>query len=107
MAEPLLSPHWYRVAALRPRLPPHARVYRHEYRGSAWYVLEDTASGRHYRFNRDAESLISRMDGVRTVEQISTQAAAELGDTAPTQTQIIQLLSQLHSADMLLCDMPP
>jgi len=107
MAEPLLSPHWYRVAALRPRLPPHARVYRHEYRGSAWYVLEDTASGRHYRFNRDAESLIARMDGVRTVEQICAQAAAELGDAAPTQTQTIQLLSQLHAADLLLCDMPP
>ncbi len=107
MAEPLFSPHWYRVASLRPRLQPHVRIHRHSYRGTAWYVLEDTAAGRHYRFNRDAEALISPMDGQRTVEQIWQSAATELGDSAPTQTQIIKLLTQLHSANLLLCDLPP
>lgn len=107
MAEPLFSPHWYRVASLRPRLPPHVRVHRHNYRGSAWYVLEDTAAGRQYRFNRDAEALIAPMDGTRTVEQIWDHASAELGDAAPTQNQVVQLLGQLHMADLLLCDLPP
>ncbi|MBI3898165.1 MAG: hypothetical protein HY308_07695 [Gammaproteobacteria bacterium] len=107
MAEPLFSPHWYRVAKLRPRLPPHARVHRHHYRDGAWCVLEDTAAGRQYRFNRDAEALIAPMDGVLTVEQICQRAVAELGDAAPTQTQVIQLLSQLHAADLLLGDLPP
>lgn len=107
MAEPLLSPHWYRVAALHPRLPPHVRVHRHTYRGTTWYVLEDTASGRHYRFNHDAESLITRMDGAHTVAQIWEQASAELGDAAPTQPQVIRLLSQLHAVDLLLCDLSP
>jgi putative peptide zinc metalloprotease protein len=107
MAESLFSPHWYRVASLRPRLPPHVRVHRHNYRGVSWYVLEDTAGGRQYRFNRDAEALIAPMDGARTVEQIWDHASAELGDAAPTQNQVIRLLSQLHACDLLLCDLPP
>jgi putative peptide zinc metalloprotease protein len=107
MAEPLFSPHWYRVAALRPRLPSHVRVHRHNYRGTSWYVLEDTGAGRQYRFNRDAEPLIAAMDGTRTVEQIWDHASAQLGDAAPTQHQVIRLLSQLHASDLLLCDLTP
>src|SRR5688572_10370992 len=107
MAEPLFSPNWYRVASLRPRLPSHVRVHRHNYRGTSWYVLEDTACGRQYRFNRDAEALIAPMDGTRTVEQIWDHACAELADAAPTQNQIVSLLGQLHASDLLLCDLPP
>lgn len=107
MAEPLFSPHWYRVAALRPRLAAHVRVHRHNYRGTPWYVLEDTAGGRQFRFNRDAEALIVSMDGTRTVEQIWERASETLGDAAPTQNQVIRLLSQLHASDLLLCDLPP
>ena len=46
MAQQLLSPSWYRVAALRPRLRLHARIRRHEYRGERWYVLDDLVSRR-------------------------------------------------------------
>src|SRR6185436_13438813 len=49
MAEELLSPSWYRVADLRPRLRSHARIHRHEYRGDRWYVLEDRISRRSHR----------------------------------------------------------
>ena len=46
MSESLLSPSWYRVAELRPRIRGHARFHRHRYRGELWYVLQDPASGR-------------------------------------------------------------
>src|SRR5690348_5970535 len=103
MAESLFNPHWYRVAQLKPRLPPHARLHRHEYRGTTWFVLEDTASGRHFRFNSAVEPLIAGMNGARTLQEIWEHASAQLGDSAPTQTQIIWLLGQLHAADVLLC----
>jgi len=47
------------------------------------------------------------MDGTRSVQQIWDFAITELGDDAPTQDETIRLLSQLHSADVLQCNVPP
>src|SRR3989344_2753375 len=107
MSDTLFSPHWFRVAPLRPRLPAHARINRHEYRGETWYVLQDSSSGRHYRFNAPARQVIELMDGSRSVEDAWKRVNAELGDDAPTQAELIELLGALHAADLLLCDVPP
>ena len=47
------------------------------------------------------------MDGVRTVDEIWLATTDELDDDAPTQDEMIRLLGQLHSADVLQCDVPP
>src|SRR3989442_12223040 len=47
------------------------------------------------------------MDGRRTVQEIWEIATARLGDDARVQDEIIQVLSQLHAADVLQCDVPP
>jgi putative peptide zinc metalloprotease protein len=107
MSEPFFNPSWYRVARLKPRLRGHARIHRHEYRGETWYVLQDQAKGRYYRFTPVAYHLIGRMDGARTVQELWEDATARFGDDAPTQGDVVQLLGQLHSADVLLCDVPP
>src|SRR3989344_3494822 len=83
MSDTLFSPHWFRVAPLRPRLPAHARINRHEYRGETWYVLQDSSSGRHYRFNAPARQVIELMDGSRSVEDAWKRVNAELGDVPP------------------------
>lgn len=105
--ESVFSPSWYRVASLKPRLRGHAHIRRHDYRGEVWYVLQDHASGRHYRFTPEAYQMIGQMDGERTVQELWENAAGRLGDDAPTQGETIQLLSHLHNADVLLCDVPP
>ena len=107
MTESLYSPYWYRVADLKPQLRTHVQVSRHMYRGQRWYVLVDTASGRYHRFNDNAYFFISRMGGERTLQQIWDTAAAALGDAAPTQDETITLLGQLHSADLMQCDLLP
>lgn len=101
------SPHWYRVAGLRPRLVAHARIARQEFRGTVWYVLTDTATGRHHRFNESAQALIGLMDGERTAGEIWQHASETHGDGAPTQDETLQLLGQLHAANLLLGDLPP
>ena len=68
MSAPLLSNSWYRVASLKPRLRPHARMHRHRYRGEVWYLLQDLASGRVQRFTPAARSVIAALDGERSVE---------------------------------------
>ncbi len=101
MTESLLSPQWYRVQALTPRLHSHIDVHRHDYRGLIWFMLEDKASGRHQRFNAAAYRIIELLDGERTVNEAWQQVTEQLGDFAPTQNEVIQLLGQLHSADLL------
>jgi putative peptide zinc metalloprotease protein len=107
MSDALFSPSWYRVAALKPRIRAHAVIHRHAYRDKVWFVLQDHASGRSHRFSPAAHHFIGLMDGDRTVQQIWEATSAHLGDAAPTQEEVIRLLGQLHSADALLCDVPP
>jgi putative peptide zinc metalloprotease protein len=107
MGEPFLSSSWYRVAGLRPKLRPHAQIHRHRYRGQAYYVLQDHASGRMHRFTPAAYLFIGRMDGERTVDAIWSEVVEQLEDDAPTQDEIVRLLSQLHAADILQSDVTP
>ncbi|MBW2275335.1 MAG: hypothetical protein JRG96_18875, partial [Deltaproteobacteria bacterium] len=46
MSESLLSSSWYRVAQLKPRRSGHTRLYRHQYRGQIWYVLQNQTTRR-------------------------------------------------------------
>jgi putative peptide zinc metalloprotease protein len=107
MSSRLLSNSWYRVAGLKPRLRPHARLHRHRYRDEVWYLLQDRASGRVHRFTPAARTVIGAMDGERTVERIWQLANRSLGERAPTQDEVIQLLGQLHAADLLQSDVTP
>jgi len=107
MAGSLFSTSWYRVAGLTPRLRSHAQIHRHEYRGQTWYVLQDRSTERFHRFSPAAYLVIGLMDGRRTVQDVWESACARLGDDAPTQDEVIQLLSQLHQTDVLMCDVPP
>lgn len=106
MAEQLLSPAWYRVANLRPRIRSHVRIHRHEYRGERWYVLEDRISRRTHRFNPAAYLIVGLMDGRRTLQEIWDGAVARLGDDAPTQEEVVQIVGQLHFADVMQCEVP-
>lgn len=107
MAHPTYSPHWYRVANLRPRLRGHVRLHRHYYRGNRSYLLQDEASGAVHRFGPEVHELIGQMDGARTVNAIWEAAVEKLGDAAPGQQDVLHLLGQLHAADILQCDLTP
>src|SRR3954469_12252753 len=101
------SSYWYRVAGLRPRLRSHARVHRTHFRGQLWYVLQDRTSGRFQRFSPEAYLVLSLMDGKRTVQEVWDIACERLAEDVLTQDEVIRLLGQLHSADVLYGDLPP
>src|SRR5262249_48986740 len=98
---------WHRVAHLAPRLRSHGQIRHHRYRGQSWYVMHDPSSGRVHRFTPAAYAFIRSMDGRKPIDQIWTQMASELEVNAPTQDEIIRLLSQLYEADMLRVDRLP
>ena len=107
MAQQPPSPAWYRVAALQPRLRSHARIQRHEYRGERWYVLSDRISRRTHRFSPAAHFFIGLLNGHRSVQEIWQAAQERFGDDAPGQDEVIQLLGQLHAAEVLQCEVAP
>lgn len=101
MAESFLSTIWYRVAELKPQLRAHVTVHRHRYRGRAWYVLHDHGAGKVHRFTPAAYMLIGQMDGQRSVNEVWSDLAATHDADAPSQDDVIQLLSQLHQNDLI------
>lgn len=107
MSGSVLANSWYRVADLKPRLRSHARLHRHRYRGELWYLLQDPVSNRVHRFSPAARLFIAGMDGQRTVQKLWEITNTHLGEQAPTQDEIIQLLGQLHAADLLQSDVTP
>ncbi len=107
MTPSLLSPHWYRVAYLKPRLKSGVRIARQAVRGQTWYVLTDPVSGRHHRFDALAYGLIAACDGVRTIDDIWAQRVDALGDDAPTQAEAIEVFSQAFAANLLAGDVAP
>lgn len=107
MSDAPFSNAWYRVSHLRPRLSQSAAISRHRYHGEPWYVVREANSGRVHRFTPETYLLIGQMDGRRSLDDIWAFALERLGDDAPSQDELIQLLGQLHSSDLVQCDVTP
>ncbi len=60
-----------------------------------------------HRFNPTAHYVIGLMNGYRTVNEIWESAIAKFADDAPTQEEVIRLLGQLHSAEVLQSEVTP
>ncbi len=110
----LFSPSWHRVATLRPRLVAGVSLQRHVYRGQVWYVLQNASGGQFHRLSSAAHALVERFDGQSTVQEIWEQACAgthglagALARDIPTQNDVVDLLIQLHTAELLQVDISP
>lgn len=107
MARALFSSSWHSVAELKPKLVPQARMQRHVYRGKVWYIVQDQSGGRYHRLSPSAYRLVQGMNGQQTVQKLWEIAnTSGLGDDC-TQNEVVDLLIQLHSADLLQVDVHP
>jgi putative peptide zinc metalloprotease protein len=107
MKRTVFSRSWHLVAELKPKLLPHTRIDSHNYRGKHWYVVSDSISGRYHRLTPDSYEIISKMNGIRKVQELWDESCKVGGDDIPTQDEMVQLLMQLHSNDLLHCDVTP
>jgi putative peptide zinc metalloprotease protein len=104
---PTFHEAWYRVADLHPRLLSGVQVYRQYFRGQMWYVLENPSNNQYSRISDEAYRFIGILDGRRTVSEGWRICNEQLADRAPTQGEVIQLLGQLYSVNLLYADLPP
>ncbi len=92
---------------MKPRLRPHVQVTRQHYRGKRWHVAHDPTSNNFYRLSPVAYDFVSTLDGSRDVENAWKAGMSKFGDAAPTQGEVIELLSQLYNSNLLSTDAPP
>ena len=104
---PTFHESWYRVAQLRPRLLSSVQVHRQHFRGQMWYVLENPANNEFSRLSVEAHRFVGLLDGRRTVAEVWRLCNEQLGDKAPTQGEVIQLLGQLYSSNLLYAELAP
>ena len=104
---PTFSESWYRVVNLKPRLRPSAQISRQYYRGERWYVVRDPAGNQFHRLSDAAYRFVGLLDGTRTVGEAWDLVGGQLADDAPTQPEVIQILSQLYAANLIETDIPP
>lgn len=106
MNEALTSEHWYRVAPVRLQLRAGTQISRHRYRGRTWYLLRDATSGETVRINRPSHELLRLLDGDTPLDRAYEMLRARLGETAPSQDEVILAIAQLAEAGLLQTDRP-
>ncbi len=104
---PTFSESWYRVTSLRPRLRATVQVHRQHFRGQMWHVLQDPGANQFFRLNEAAYEFVALLDGRRTVGEVWRICTDQMGDSAPTQGEAIQLLGQLYASNLLRAELPP
>jgi putative peptide zinc metalloprotease protein len=92
---------WHRVADLKPRLRAGIHISRQYFRGCLWHVIQDQANNAFARLNTPGYSFVGLLDGSRSVRQAWDICNTKLGDDAPTQGEVIELLGQLASNNLL------
>ncbi len=104
---PTFSESWYRVANLKAKLRAGAQISRQFYRGERWYVVRDPAGNQYHRLSDAAYRFVGLLDGTRTIEEAWELVGGTLEDDAPTQPEVIQIMSHLYSANLIDADVTP
>ena len=107
MQDTFLSPYWYRISGLHPRLRPHVSVRMQTTRGHPWYVLFNQATGRYHRVNAQAYQMVGRLDGQRSVDEVWQILLDQLGEDAPSQHDVIRILGQMTDAGLIQAEVTP
>lgn len=107
MTAGLFSPNWHRIAPLTPRWRLNVRVDRHHTRGETWYVLSNAVGQRSNRLDAIAYGLVGRCDGQTRLDDIWQALLENDADRAPTQDDVLSIVSQLVAEGFLECQSWP
>lgn len=105
-SRPYASDVWYRVADVRCALRAGLRVVPIRFRQRLWYAVHEPASGRVHRLSGPAWAWLSSLSPDSTVDEHWRRQVELDPDRAPGQSEIVELLADLHAADLLQSDRP-
>jgi putative peptide zinc metalloprotease protein len=105
-APPTFSESWHVIAHARLALRVQVSVHRQTYRGEKWFLLRHPYTNTFFRLRPAAYAFAARLSPERTVEQVWRLCLERDPDGAPGQTEVLQLLAQLHAADLIHAESP-
>ncbi|MFC1828479.1 hypothetical protein ACFL0O_02580 [Thermodesulfobacteriota bacterium] len=100
------SESWHRIDGLRVSLRPTVKVHKQLFRGEMWYVLNDPFGNQFFRLRPEAHDFVVRLQPDRTVGEVWEECLDRHPDDAPGQEDVMQLLTQLHFANLLYFETP-
>ena len=95
------SEHWHRVADLHVGLLPSVRVHKQIARRRPGYILADPYAQRYFQVTPEAYVFLARLTPRYSVDEIWRRQIDEHPQKAPGQEEVVQILSQLHHANLL------
>lgn len=103
-ANSIFSESWYLVADVHCSLRSSVRIQRQVFHGEIWYVLSDRFSNQFFRLQPEAYQFIARLNEQQSLDALWQQQLSLTPDETPGQQEVIQLLTQLNSANLLQFD---
>lgn len=100
------SEAWHLVSGLRVSLRQTVTVQRQLYRGEKWYVLHDPFNNRFFRLTPPAYHFIARLNREKTVEETWLGSMEQFPDSTPGQEEVLNLLGELYSMNLLAAEVP-
>lgn len=97
----LFSDSWFKVSGLRVGLLSSVDIQKQYYRGALWYVLRDRFNNNYFRITPEAYSFVSMLTPEKTVQTVWEESLERYREKAPSQDDVIGLLSELHMNNLL------
>ncbi|HIP03037.1 MAG TPA: hypothetical protein EYG75_05940 [Campylobacterales bacterium] len=101
MSEQIFSNSWHIVSGLKVSLLTTVTVQKQHYRGEEWYVIRDSFNNKFFRIKPEAYKFIVKLNTQSTVEESWEDYLSKYPLIAPTQDEVVKLLSQLHLNNLL------
>lgn len=101
MNENVFSESWHIISELKVSLLSSIEIHKQYYRGESWYVLNDKFSNKFFKVSPEAYKFLTKLTIKKNVEQIWLEYLEAYPNIAPSQDEVVNLLSQLHSNSLL------
>lgn len=95
---------WFRVKDRHLGLLPGVELVRQHFKGERWYVVCDKLGHQYFRIRPEAYTFICHLEETATVAEAWEQVLRTDSANAPSQGDVVQLLSQLYRSGLLRGD---
>lgn len=101
MSANIFSDNWFIVSKLNVSLLDSIIIHKHYFKNTAWYLLEEVHNNKHYRIDEPTYQFIRSLDSNINLEENWQKYIKSNPLEAPTQDEVITILIQMHSSNLL------
>lgn len=97
----VFSDSWHKISSLKICLLNSVSIQKQTIRDEVIYVLKEPYNNKYFKVSKEAYKFISRLTLDKTVQEIFDEMIDNKVEDAPTQNEIIELVSSLHLENLL------